>query len=114
MAGRDLQRHTWTRGSKPIARGTRMRDELSREPTYTMGRSKKEERRLNAQGELLKPATRFLFETAGITPGMRVLDVGSGTGDVSFLVAELVGDEGCVVGIDMNPEIVTTATARAA
>src|SRR5262245_48452000 len=90
-----------------------MSDAVSTEPTYTMGRSHNEERRLSAQGELLEPPTRFLFEAAGITRGMRVLDVGSGAGDVSFLVAELVGDEGYVVGIDMNPEIVTTATARA-
>src|SRR5262245_35182855 len=90
-----------------------MRDEVG-EPTYTMGRSQNEERRLSAQAELLEPPTRFLFEAAGVTRGMRVLDVGSGAGDVAFLVAALVGDEGHVVGIDMNPEIVTTATMRAA
>ena len=90
-----------------------MRDEVSREPTYTMGRSQSEERRLSAQAALYERRTRFLFEAAGITQGMSVLDVGSGAGDVSFLVAELVGAEGHVVGIDMNPEIVTTATVRA-
>ena len=93
--------------------GGRMSDTVSREPTYTMGRSQDEERRLSAQAALQAPPTRFLFEAAGITRGMRVLDVGSGAGDVSFLVAELVGDDGHVVGIDMNPEIVTTATVRA-
>lgn len=93
--------------------GGRMSDTVSREPTYTPGRSQDEERRLIAQGELQAPATRFLFEAAGITRGMRVLDVGSGAGDVSFLVAELVGDDGHVVGIDLNPEIVSTATVRA-
>jgi SAM-dependent methyltransferase len=44
---------------------------------------------------------------------MKVLDIGSGAGDVSFLVAELVGPTGCVVGVDMNPEVVTAAGARA-
>jgi ubiquinone/menaquinone biosynthesis C-methylase UbiE len=93
--------------------GGRMRDEVSREPAYTMGRSQNEERRLSAQAALYERPTRFLFEGAGITQGMRVLDVGSGAGDVSFLVAALVGDQGHVVGIDMNPDIVTTATVRA-
>jgi ubiquinone/menaquinone biosynthesis C-methylase UbiE len=35
-------------------------------------------------------------------PGMDVLDVGCGVRDVSFLVSELVGLEGSVVGIDID------------
>jgi cyclopropane fatty-acyl-phospholipid synthase-like methyltransferase len=35
---------------------------------------------------------------------MRVLDLGSGTGDVAFVAAELVGLAGEVVGIDSSPE----------
>ncbi|HEX2159616.1 MAG TPA: class I SAM-dependent methyltransferase [Actinomycetes bacterium] len=45
--------------------------------------------------------------------GMRVLDLGSGTGDVAFVAAELVGPAGEVVGIDSSPEAVATAQARA-
>jgi SAM-dependent methyltransferase len=44
---------------------------------------------------------------------MKVLDIGSGPGDVSFLAAELVGPTGRVVGVDMNPEIAAAARARA-
>jgi protein-L-isoaspartate O-methyltransferase len=33
-------------------------------------------------------------------PGMRVLDIGCGAGDVSMLVADAVGESGTVVGID--------------
>ena len=43
---------------------------------------------------------------------MRVLDVGSGAGDVTLLLAELVGPQGRVVGVDMNAEILDTAAAR--
>ncbi|MDV9030821.1 methyltransferase domain-containing protein [Pseudomonas sp. RAC1] len=43
--------------------------------------------------------TRLLVD-AGIGPGMRVLDVGCGMGDVSFMLAELVAADGAVVGID--------------
>ena len=43
---------------------------------------------------------------------MRVLDIGSGAGDVALVAAELVGPEGEVVGVDMNPEILETARDR--
>jgi SAM-dependent methyltransferase len=43
---------------------------------------------------------------------MKVLDVGSGAGDVALLVAELVGPSGMVVGVDSNPLILETARAR--
>lgn len=36
---------------------------------------------------------------------MKVLDVGTGPGDVALLAAELVGHEGRVVGLDENPEV---------
>ena len=44
---------------------------------------------------------------------MKVLDIGSGAGDVAFAAAELVGSDGEVVGVDMNAEILETARARA-
>jgi SAM-dependent methyltransferase len=43
---------------------------------------------------------------------MRVLDVGSGAGDVALLVAELVGNRGEVVGTDLSPAAVSAAKAR--
>ena len=44
---------------------------------------------------------------------MRVLDVGSGAGDVTFLAAELVGDTGEVLGVDRASPAITAAKARA-
>jgi SAM-dependent methyltransferase len=44
---------------------------------------------------------------------MRVLDLGSGAGDVAFVAAGLVGPAGEVVGIDQSPDAVARATARA-
>jgi SAM-dependent methyltransferase len=55
---------------------------------------------------------RFL-EDAGVQPGMKVLDVGCGAGDVSLLAEEIVGRTGSVVGIDLNKAIVDTALSRA-
>lgn len=44
---------------------------------------------------------------------MRVLDVGSGMGDVALLAAELVGPTGSVVGVDTNPDALVAARRRA-
>ncbi|MEB5935475.1 class I SAM-dependent methyltransferase [Pseudomonas mosselii] len=44
--------------------------------------------------------TRLLVD-AGVGPGMRVLDVGCGSGDVSWLLARLVDGDGAVVGVDL-------------
>jgi ubiquinone/menaquinone biosynthesis C-methylase UbiE len=44
---------------------------------------------------------------------MRVLDVGSGTGSVAFLAAELVGSSGQVIGTDLAPVAVATASKAA-
>ena len=51
----------------------------------------KELARLEAQGAALAPATRMIFIEAGIRRGMRVLDLGCGPGDVTFVAAGLVG-----------------------
>src|SRR5262245_57326869 len=45
---------------------------------------------------------------------MRVLDVGSGTGAVAFHAAELVGPSGLVIGTDLAPGAITTASGNAA
>ena len=83
------------------------------DPIYTMGRSEGETERLISQSLLYEGITLRFFREAGIAPGMKVLDVGSGAGDVSLALAGIVGPEGRVIGVDMNPDIVETARARA-
>jgi SAM-dependent methyltransferase len=85
----------------------------SREPVYVLGRSKEETARLQSQASFVEPFTERLFRDAGITPGMKVLDIGSGAGDVALLAARLVGSTGSVLGVDTNPEVLETARARA-
>lgn len=82
--------------------------------TYVMGRTIGEEQRLQTQADIIARPTRNLFVTAGIGPGMKVLDLGSGAGDVALLAAELVGPTGSVVGVDHNGTILETARRRAA
>ena len=55
------------------------------DPVYALGHSDRELARLSLQARLFDPLTRQLFRDAGVAPGMRVLDVGSGSGDVAFL-----------------------------
>jgi ubiquinone/menaquinone biosynthesis C-methylase UbiE len=86
----------------------------SAEWNYALGHSAQELARLGQQGQVFAAFTRQLFEQAGITLGMSVLDVGSGAGDSSFLAADLVGHQGRVVGVDRGNEAVTCATTRAA
>jgi SAM-dependent methyltransferase len=83
------------------------------EPEYVLGRTAEETERLKAQAAFVQPFTERLFRDAGIGQGMKVLDLGSGAGDVALLAARLVGSEGEVVGIDTNPSILDTARARA-
>jgi ubiquinone/menaquinone biosynthesis C-methylase UbiE len=68
---------------------------------------------LNRTGRILAAATRTILETGGIRSGMRVLDLGSGTGEVAFVAAGLVGASGEVVGIDRSPDAIAMAEARA-
>jgi ubiquinone/menaquinone biosynthesis C-methylase UbiE len=79
---------------------------------YAWGSSEQERQRLASQGDLLRPATERLFQAAGIGPGTRVLDCGSGGGDVSVIVAEMVTPTGQVFGIDRDAAQVEAATGR--
>jgi len=81
--------------------------------TYAMGRTESETARLIRQAEELREFTRRFYHSAGIQPGMRVLDVGTGAGDGALLAAEIVGPTGAVVGIDTNAAILDTGRERA-
>jgi ubiquinone/menaquinone biosynthesis C-methylase UbiE len=85
----------------------------SNSSTYLLGHADVEVRRLLMQAQLYDPYTEHALRLAGLRPGMRVLDVGCGPGDVSFVAARLVGPQGSVLGIDAA-DIIELARARAA
>lgn len=84
------------------------------ERQYALGQTQQEYERLVRQGEFYRPMTKKFFEESGITEGMRVLDLGSGAGDVSFLLSELVGPAGQVVGVEIDAGAVAFANKRLA
>jgi SAM-dependent methyltransferase len=80
--------------------------------TYSLGSEDPEIARLELQAEFLEEPSRLLLRTAGVAPGMRVLDLGSGLGHVSRAVGELVGSDGQVVGLEADPRMIEAARAR--
>jgi SAM-dependent methyltransferase len=84
------------------------------DPGYALSSSSEDEHeRLVRQADMYASFTRRLLERAGIEPGMRVLDVGCGPGDVSLLLCELVGADGSVVGVERDEQALARARQRA-
>jgi SAM-dependent methyltransferase len=79
---------------------------------YPLGHTDAELKRLATQARMVDPITRRFLVSAGITKGMRVLDVGSGAGDVAILLADLVGPTGEVVGTDPARPAIDAAQKR--
>lgn len=73
-----------------------------------------EERRLVAQGEHLQPVTEALLREAGLESARRVVELGSGAGDVALLASRVIGPQGSVLGIERSAEQVDLARRRTA
>ncbi len=78
------------------------------------GSTDAEHQRLIRQATWLAAHTERLFREANIGPGQRVLDLGSGVGDVALIAARLVGPSGEVMGIERDPRSIARAAARMA
>lgn len=79
---------------------------------YTLGQSPAESLRLAGQADAWATATHRILERAQLRTGMHVLDVGSGTGAVMRLMADIVGATGRVTGIDRNSTLGTASLER--
>jgi SAM-dependent methyltransferase len=85
---------------------------MSTTANYVLGQSVREQERLMFQARLLRPYTEKFFRASGLAHGMRVLDLGSGVGDVALLVADIVGPYGRVVGLDRDAKGLERARQR--
>jgi ubiquinone/menaquinone biosynthesis C-methylase UbiE len=101
------------RGRKMVESGANM---TASSPTsgYALGSTDAEHERLIRQAARLAPCTERFLREAGIRTGQRVLDLGSGVGDVAMLVARLVGPSGEVVGVERDPRSIARARAHVA
>jgi len=63
----------------------------STDSAYLLGETSAEHARLIRQAYIFGPFTERLFREAGVGTGQRVLDVGSGVGDVALLAAPYAG-----------------------
>ena len=70
--------------------------------------------RLTVLARSWQPTTSALFDRVQLGPGMRCLDLGCGSGDVTFEMAERVGPDGSVTGVDMDMVKLSLARKAAA
>ena len=68
--------------------------------------------RLDRQAAAIDGPTRQLLRAAGIAPGMRVLDLGTGLGHVARITGEFVGPAGSVVALDNVGAVLAAARQR--
>lgn len=83
-----------------------------REGAYVLGHSDEEHERLILQARMIGPLSEAFLAKAGLAPGMEVLDIGCGAGDLSLLAAGSVGREGMVLGIDRSQDSLALARRR--
>lgn len=80
---------------------------------YVLGHSDHELDRLATQARLVDPITRRVLQAAGVGGALRVLDVGCGAGDLTFLLADMLGQTGSVLGVDRSGAALAVARNRA-
>ncbi len=70
--------------------------------------------RFEVESREVYAARRDVLAATGVVPGMRIADVGAGTGFYTMLFADAVGPEGWVFAIDIAPRFVQHVLASAA
>jgi SAM-dependent methyltransferase len=73
------------------------------------GRAGKDYQRLRDQARIWQGATAQVLAAVGLGPGMSCLDVGCGPGAVMRLMADRVGSEGRVTGIEIDAALAAEA-----
>jgi len=87
-------------------------DPLADAGSYKFGRFEKnteELERLKLQATIALSTERGAWKTAGLRPGMNVLDVACGPGFTACELATFVGKTGHVTGVDINEELIAVA-----
>jgi demethylmenaquinone methyltransferase/2-methoxy-6-polyprenyl-1,4-benzoquinol methylase len=67
--------------------------------------------RLMEANPLREPVLRTVIQALNLPPGSQGLDVGCGIGLQAMLLADAVGDQGRVIGVDIAPDLVEFGTS---
>ncbi len=78
---------------------------------YVHARDPNEYQRLREQAFMWQRATEEVLDKVGLKPGMSCLDVGAGPGAVMRLMADRVGPQGGVTGIEIDGKLGAQALA---
>ncbi len=70
--------------------------------------------RLDILNKIFSPTSKLLLQRAGLKPGNNVLEVGCGTGNVTCLLAQQVGEKGSVYAVDISGEQIALAKEKMA
>jgi protein-L-isoaspartate(D-aspartate) O-methyltransferase len=117
---RTLRRGDWVRSSRvrdaflEVPRELFVPDFAEREGLAAFYRDQSILTKLNAQGVALSSSSQpaimaLMLEQLQLAEGMRVLEVGAGTGYNAALLSVLVGRRGRVVSVDVDPELAHAA-----
>jgi SAM-dependent methyltransferase len=87
---------------------------MQKTPTYALGYSDSERERLVAQSLRFAPVTERFLRDSAVREGHKVLDIGSGLGDVAIAAARIVRTSGSVIGIERNADSIAVAQQRVA
>lgn len=70
--------------------------------------------RLESQATVAWALEKQMLAQAGLRAGMAVLDLACGPGFITERIAHVVGPEGRVIGLDINPDLLDVARSRPA
>jgi len=82
---------------------------MAQEDQYFLGYSPSEQERLRWQAQQLAHEARWLLDRIGLASGARVIEIGCGPQGCLDLLAERVGPEGSVVGVERGEDAVSLA-----
>jgi len=85
-----------------------------RDEHYILATGGKDTKRLRLLHDVYGPGTQALLRRAGLRPGLRVVEIGCGSGNTACWVAEQVAPGGSVLAVDVSPEQVEQASRQAA
>jgi SAM-dependent methyltransferase len=78
-------------------------------PRYWLGDSPPEISHLLAQAEFLGPDAADMLDRIGVAPGSSVIDIGCGVLGILPQLRSRVGDDGRVIGLDIEPRLLAVA-----